>query len=197
MPMMLRGPALSLALAFGLFVAGQAFAQAIEPGKEGELANFIPPQAGARACFGRVYDAAHLKNHPKQQVTEMQFRIAYYIHDPDEFAAKGQRNYYFQILARLRDAQQGKPLTAMGECSVADDGKSIFCGVDCDGGGVIVKRNGADKVLVDLEALGRLRMTLDCGEDEADAFELTPGADDKRFLLSKMPQAECPAYDDW
>ncbi|WP_269931457.1 hypothetical protein [Aminobacter sp. HY435] len=187
----------SLALVLCLFSACDVAAQAIEPGKEGELASFVSPQAGARACFRRVYDQAHLKGHPKQAVTEMQFRIAYYIHDPDEFAPKGQRNYYFQLLAKLRDTKQAKPLSAMGECSPTADGKAIFCGVDCDGGGVKVKRNDAGKILVDLEAIGRLRMTADCGEDEDNAFELTSGTDDKRFLLSQVPDSECPAYDDW
>lgn len=60
-----------------------------------------------------------------------------------------------------------------------------------------MKRSGDGKTMVDLETLGRLRMTADCGEDENDAFELTPGTDDKRFLLSQLPAAECPAYHDW
>lgn len=191
-----RGPVLPFVVLSTLLAVTGARAQAIEPGKEGELANFIPPQAGARACFGRVYDAEHLKAHPQQQVTEMQFRIAYYIHDPDEFAPKGQRNYYFEVLTRLRDQKQAKPLTAMGECRPTEDGKAIICGVECDGGGVTVKRSGDGKIMVDLEAMGRLRMTADCG-DEEDGVELTSGADDRRFLLSKIPQAECPAYDDW
>lgn len=194
---MSRHACLSLALILGLSAGGHAAAQAIEPGKEGELTNFVPPQAGARACFRRIYDAAHLKAHPKQAVTEMEFRIAYYIHDPDEFAPKGQRNYYFELQARLRDAKPKTPLSAMGECRPTADGKAIFCGVDCDGGGVNVKRSGDGKILVDLEAVGRLRMTSDCGEDGDSAFELTSGTDDKRFLLSRRPDAECPAYDDW
>ncbi|AMS40280.1 hypothetical protein AA2016_1346 [Aminobacter aminovorans] len=193
----LRSPVLPLVALSALLVCAQARTQAIEPGKEGELANFIPPEAGARACFGRIYDEAHLKAHPKQQVTEMQFRIAYYIHEPDAFYPKGQRNYYFEVLARLRGHKQAKPLSAMGECSPSDDGKSIFCGVDCDGGGVMVKRSVGGKIVVDLEALGRLRMTSDCGEDEEGGVELLSGADDKRFLLSKQASSECPAYDNW
>lgn len=189
--------AMTVAAMVSLHATPPATAQAIEPGNEGELASFIPPLAGARACFRRVYDAAHLKAHPKQAVTEMEFRLAYYIHDPDEFAPKGQRNYYFELQARLRGAKQKMPLSAMGECRPTADGKAIFCGVDCDGGGVNVKRSGDGNILVDLEAVGRLRMTSDCGEDEDNAFELTSGADDKRFLLSRLPDAECPAYDDW
>ena len=134
---------------------------AITTGEEGELANFVPPEDGARACFARTYDAEHLKNHPKQTVTEMQFRLTYYIHEPDEFSPQGQRNYYFELKARQKG--QSRMLTAAGDCDPADGGKAIFCGVDCDGGGVTVSRTGdAGKILVDLRAVGRLRMTLSC-----------------------------------
>lgn len=175
--------------------ASAALAQAIEPGKEGELAKFLPPASGARICYSRVYDSAHLKKHPKQQVTEMEFRLTYYTHEPDEFFPKGQRNYYFALLAKLRGQAPDEPLIAEGECSPTQDGKSIFCGVECDGGGVIVTRRDGGKILVDLAEMGRLRMTAGC--DESDAVELTPGEDDKNFLLSKAAESSCPVYEDW
>ena len=40
-------------------------------------------------------------------------------------------------------------------------------------------------------------MTLSCDGDEEDSVELMPGEDDKTFLLSPVPAASCPAYDDW
>lgn len=189
-------PALLAALALSLPVLG-AYAQPVEPGKEGVLATFVAPEKNSRACFRRQYDEAHLKDHAKQKVTEMEFRLAYYIHVPDDAFPKGQRNYYFELLAKLRGQKQAKPLTASGECTVADGGQQIFCGVECDGGGVTVKHAGDGRILVDLQSIGRLRMTLDCGEDEENSVELTPGADDKRFLLSRLLDAECPTYDNW
>lgn len=167
----------------------------ITPGEEGELANFVPPEDGARACFARSYDAAHMAKHPRQTVAEMQFRLTYYVHEPDEFYPQGQRNYYFELKARQKG--QSQILTAAGDCFLADGGKAIFCGVDCDGGGVTVSRTGdAGKILVDLTTAGRLRMTVSCDEEE-DAVELTPGEDDKTFLLTETPPAECPVYEDW
>lgn len=171
-----------------------AFAQAIEPGKEGELAKFLPPQDGARVCYSRVYDAEHLKKHPRQQVTEMEFRLTYYTHEPDEFFPKGQRNYYFAVLAKLRGQAPDEPLIAEGEC--APHGNSISCGVECDGGGVVLTRREAGKVLVDLTALGRLRMTSGCDAEDG-VVELVPGEDDKSFLLSKATESSCPVYEDW
>lgn len=175
-------------------LASTALAQAIEPGKEGELAKFLPPNDGARICFSRVYDADHLKKHPKQQVTEMEFRLTYYTHEPDEFFPKGQRNYYFALLAKLRGQGPDEPLIAEGEC--APHGNSISCGVECDGGGVVLTRRDGGKVLVDLTALGRLRMTSGCDAEEG-VVELVPGEDDKSFLLSKAAESSCPVYDDW
>ncbi len=61
------------------------FAQAIAPGEEGELANFLKPEAGKRICYARVYTPDHLAKHPKQKVTEIGFRLTYYRFPPDEF----------------------------------------------------------------------------------------------------------------
>lgn len=171
------------------------FAQTVEPGREGPLADIVQPTDGARACYSRVYDAAHLKAHPHQQITEMSFRLAYYIHDPDETYPKGQRNYYFELAAKRRG--DSRRLTAGGECAPTETG-SIFCGVECDGGGVGLAASGKHKVLVDLEAAGRLRMTLSCGGDEeGEGVVLEPGRDDKTFLLGRVADADCPNYEDW
>jgi hypothetical protein len=184
--------ALGLSLAAPMLPSSLA-AQPVEPGKEGELARFVKPENGARACFTRTYDPAHLERHPDQTVTEMRFRLAYYMHEPDEYYPKGQRNYYFGLTARLR-GRPAVPVTAIGECRPTEDGKAIWCGVECDGGGVLVSRRDGGKVLVDLEATGRIRMTEGCDEEE-NAIDLEPGKDDKTFLLAQT--AECPAYEDW
>ena len=62
----------------------------------------------------------------------MQLCTAHYIHESDEFASRSQRNYYLGVLAKLYDEKQAKPLTDMSECRLTEDGKAIFCGVDCD-----------------------------------------------------------------
>lgn len=179
----------------GMLACGPAFAQAIPPGEEGELARILEPEPGARICYRRIYDAAHLKAHPRQTVTEMEFRLAYHRFEPDDAFPKGQRNYYFELRAKRRD--ETRALSAMGECGTREDGRTIFCGVECDGGGVGVKvADKPDSILVNLKAAGRLRMTAGCDEDE-EAVELLPGADDKVFLLNRVAEAECPAYDDW
>lgn len=190
--------AFSSLLPIALVLAGTAAAQPVDPGKEGELAKLVKPVPGARACFRRDYDARHLSQHPLQKVTHMEFRLTYFQHEPDAYYEQGQRNYYFELLARLRDQKTARPLSAMGECAPGRNDKAIFCGVECDGGGVVIRlRDRPDQLLVDLSASGRIRMTSDCGEDEENAVELEPGEDDRTFLLTKTAEADCPAYDDW
>lgn len=170
-------------------------AQAIEPGREGQLAVLVRPKAGERACYARIYDKKHLDAHPHQKVTEMHFRLAYHVFPSDKFFPKGQRNYYFQLLARLHG--RSKPLKAIGECGPTQDGKGIFCGVECDGGGVMITPRDGGRLLVDLQSTGRIRMTEGCDDDEENGVELEPGRDDRTFLLSPAKPDECPAYEDW
>ena len=187
------GIAAATALAFG---ATTAPAEPVMPGEEGALAAFALPEPGNRVCFSRVYDEAHLKAHPKQKVTAMDLRIAYYKHDPDEYAPHGQRNYYFELDARLRGSD--RVLSTGGECSATDMNDTISCMVECDGGGVVVKRlKKPGEILVDLQAFGRLRMTDSCDADEEEYVELEPGADDKQFLLRETGADACLAYEDW
>jgi hypothetical protein len=177
-------------LAAGICCA-PAGAQPVMPGEEGELVNFLPPEVGRRVCYARIYSQEHLAQHPKQKVAEIQFRLTYYRHEPDDYAPQGQRNYYFEVLVRLRGEKD--TMTSMGECT--PNGSSIFCGVDCDGGGVEVTRRPPDKILVSLVEMGRLRMTNGC--DESDSVDLEARKDDKEFLLTKTDDPSCPPCEDW
>ena len=170
-----------------------ASAQPVEPGQEGQLAALLPPRPGARICFARTYDAAHLQNHPHQKVRSMSFHLAYYRHQPDAYYPRGQRNYYFDLRARLRT---GPEMRSLGECISQDDGRNIACMVECDGGGILVRQTGKQgQLMIDLAATGGIRMTTSCDDEES--VELLPGRDDKRFLLTQLPADRCPAYDDW
>lgn len=187
-------PLLTLAVAvFASMLAMPVPAQPVEPGQEGQLAALLPPRPGARVCFARTYDAAHLQNHPHQKVRSMSFRLAYYRHQPDTYFPGGQRNYYFDLRARLRT---GPEMRALGECTPQDDGRNIACMVECDGGGILVRQTGKQgQLMIDLAATGGIRMTTSCDDEEG--VELQPGRDDKRFLLTQLPADRCPAYDDW
>ena len=137
--------------------------------------------------------ADHLASHPKQKVTEIEFRLAYHRFEPDEYFPAGQRNYYFEVLAKRRgDARR---LTAFGECSPA--GRCISCSIDCDGGGMVAERAGKHEHRA---LLRRLFVPAGCRglrRREGDAADLVPGDDDKEFLLAETSPGACPAYEDW
>lgn len=179
-------PLLCLAALFGL-LGGSALAQPVAVGEEGALAEILAPEPGLHVCYARSYDAAHLAGHPQQTVTSVLFRLEYYRHDPDDYYPKGQRNYYFSMGVTRRGSDE--LLATAGEC-VPGVG-TISCGVECDGGGVLLERKGPDAVLIDLEATGRIRMAA-CGDSEDEAgIDLLPGRDDKQFLLRKADAAAC------
>ena len=186
-----RGWSTSILLA-GFLCAVGASADTVAPGQEGELLKFLPPEPGKHICFARVYDADHLASHPKQKVTEIEFRLAYHRFEPDEYFPAGQRNYYFEVLAKRRG--DAKRATAFGECSPA--GQSISCSIDCDGGGMVAERAGKHEIVLGFGGYSYLRMS-GCGGGEGDAADLVPGDDDKEFLLAEKVPGACPAYEDW
>lgn len=177
-----------LALAL-LAAAPPALAQPVPPGAEGALAAVVALNHNEAACYVRAYDAAHLKQHPKQTVTQMLFRLRYVDHRKDRSDPVDQRNYYFTLAAKQRG--RAKLLRADGECSPAAGG--FRCIVECDGGGVDVTQDLSTKtLLIDLTGLGRIRMTQGCDE-ETEGVELTPGADDRSFRLSRADAKACAA----
>ena len=187
----MRGPfvrcwSTSILLA-GFFCAVGASADTVAPGQEGELLKFLPPEPGKHICFARVYGADHLASHPKQKVTEIEFRLAYHRFEPDENFPAGQRNYYFEVLAKRRG--DDKRLTAFGECSPA--GQSISCSIDCDGGGMVAERAGKHEILLGFGGYSYLGCRGAAAERETRP-NLVPGDDDKEFLLHGNERGRVP-----
>jgi len=152
---------------------------------------------GADACFGRVYDAAHLKAHPKQKVARIFFL---YGHDPvshpnEEPTENADTSYNGFLTTTVRGAKT--PQWAGGWCNhESEDGKSgpIRCGMDCDRTMASLK----------LDDKGRLIVTdvsqdlyLDAGSEdelgEAEYDRQALGSEDDNFRLDPMPVATCKA----
>lgn len=172
-----------------LLLAAPAMAGTVEPGKEGPLAGIVPPSPGAHACFKRVYDEKHLAAHPKQSVREIEFRLAYHRFEADENYPQGQRNYYFDLLVR-RKGEAGRA-SGGGECSPTDSG--IFCGIDCDGGGIFLKQD-RQGILLEFGDMWGIRMGSECGGG-GEGADLVPGGDDRSFKLTRIEA--CPVYEEW
>ena len=152
---------------------------------------------GADACFGRVYDAAHLKAHPHQKVARIFF---YYGHDPvsrpnEEPAATFDSSYNAFVATTVRGAKA--PEWAGGWCShESEDGKTgpIHCGMDCDRTLASLKVDDKGSlILTDVQP----DLYLDAGSEEelgtAEYDRQALGKEDDNFRLDPMPAATCKA----
>lgn len=163
-----------------------------------KLKALLPPAPDAQACYARTYDPDHLKQHPKQKVTELILFIRYITLGEDEAVIlatedggteKRYFDYDFTLAAKVKD--RTGTLYASGDCASAE---GIGCGVDCDGGGIEIEPMAGQDVTI-LVRLERIRMTQGCGGEES-AVDLEAGQDDKVFKLSKAPPALCKSMQD-
>lgn len=164
-----------LCLLYGLGHAS-AMAESAAPNLFGK----DPGDGHAMACFARDYDAAHLKAHPKQNVTKMMLFVDSTV-DPDSG-----RGYSLAMGAAFRGLKQMVQLS--GFCGEAANGKTALnCGIDCDGGEINVKLRDASSILVDIPN-GARTWDPESGEDQPKAKF---GPDDKVFRLDAVPVREC------
>jgi hypothetical protein len=180
------------ALALVIVAASLTGAAALDenPWADAALAKLLPPDPGAKACYARTYDAAHLRAHPQQRISEMTFFLrvvgydaggGYTVRNPDRVG------YQFAMAVKRRGDKQA--LRAAGDCS---GGTGVHCVVDCDGGGVDVEKiQTGDALLVRLLE-GGIRMHGDC---DGEGIMVKPGADDKAFQVNKAPPQACAALE--
>ena len=163
-----------------------------------KLKALLPPAPDAALCLTRTYDDAHLARHPKQKVTALILFIRYTMLGEDEATLiatedggieKQYFTYDFTLAAKTRESPA--TLYASGDCTSAE---AIGCGVDCDGGGIVLERVAGNEnaVLMRFSESGYIRMTPGCGEED-DAVELGPSEDDKLFKLDRSPVSLCRA----
>lgn len=149
---------------------------------------------GKDACFGRVYDAAHLKAHPNQKVGQIFF---YHGHDPvshpNEEPSSGPSDYTGFMATTVRGAN--RPEWVGGWCG-KDDPQSgeIRCGMECDRTMATLKLDEKGRLIV--SDVGR-DLYLDVGaEEELGAKEYARqalGTEDDGFRLDRMPAEICKA----
>ncbi|MEI9418746.1 hypothetical protein [Mesorhizobium sp. Cs1321R2N1] len=184
----LAGAGFGAALLGGL--TGSAFA-----GDALKLTELSPN--GADACFGRVYDPAHLKAHPKQKVARIFF---YYGHDPvsrpnEEPGANSDTSYNGFLITTVRGAKA--PEWAGGWCNhESEDGKSgpIRCGMECDRTLASLKVDDRGRLILSNLSSD---IYLDAGSEEelgtAEYDRQALGKEDDNFRLDPMPPATCKA----
>jgi hypothetical protein len=138
------------------------------------------------ACFNRVYDPAHLAQHPQQNVKTMMLLAVVDPANADEVQLR------FGVTFRSRKGMletNGGCAVVNGEGGAAASATTVHCGVDCDGGAIDVTLKTDGNVLVGVPAGARLWKP---GADNPDdnvhgAF----GPDDKLFRLDRATLGEC------
>jgi hypothetical protein len=180
------GVGVALAMAF----AGIAWAQ-----DESVDLKALSPD-GKDACFGRVYDQAHLKAHPNQKVQRIFFyRGSDPVSHPNEEPTYDS-GYNSFLTTTVRGAR--KPDWVGGWCGsgVDEEGKpsGISCGMECDRTMALLKIDDKGRLIV---SKFHRDIYLDAGAEEELGEEeynrQALGSDDDGFALDRRPAAECRA----
>ena len=140
-----------------------------------------PGQTRAFACYTRRYDANHLAAHKQQNVRDMTVLVDSNV-DPENG-----RGYAVDLGVHFRDANA--QFQSGGDCSISEDGtQGLNCGVDCDGGEIDVKLDGANSLLVSIPYGVRI-WDPSSGDDAPDRARF--GSDDVSFRLDRTDLSEC------
>ncbi len=128
------------------------------------------------ACFTRVYDAAHLKAHPRQYVTKIRVLAA----------LGGDKVEDHYVLLELDGAFRNleTPLMMEGSCGLTGGGP--HCGITCEGGEIGVQLKGTGAMLLTLPVHPTM-WPHNWYHDAANAL----GSDDRVFRLDRAPLSAC------
>ena len=179
-----------IALGIGLAALLAAFpALADDPSVINQVFGKDPGKDHVFACFTRTYDAAHLKAHPKQNVTNMTLLAD----SPYDGEADPARSYTLTMGINFRTLK--KQFQAYGGCDGTDAAqKSLNCYIDCDGGSIKVRPKDANSILVDIPTGARIYDPSKLDDDNG-GQDVPPKAefasDDKTFLLARVPLDQC------
>lgn len=181
-----------LGLAVWMASIGAAFAQ----GGSTELKALGPD--GKDACFGRVYDKAHLKAHPNQKIERIYFyRGSDPVSHPNEEPGNGYADAGYNGFLTTTTRGAKKPDWVGGWCGASDEegaGDAIHCGMECDRTMASLKPDAKGRLIV--SGLDRA-IYLDAGAEEdlgeKEYNRQALGTDDDGFALDRRPAAECRA----
>lgn len=187
-------------LAAAVIGTGAAVALAQDDGPRGGPITLSMFPRGEEFCYGRKYDAAHLKANPGQTIREF---YLYNLFDPDP--AKEEVQHTVEDARRSDAAQTGDRMVDVLARFTDDDGYygqtvmctdyqgRVSCYVDCDGGGFGVRKKG-DALVVDVGAgSGRLRLQAMCDPDEEGRDRELDRKEDSVIRTDRLAPASCSA----
>jgi len=177
-------------IAIALGIVGLATVPALAAGMstpETQIFGKDPGKDRAFACFVRHYDAAHLKAHPKQNVTDMLVLV-----DSSYDTDAQSRNYALTLGTNFRTLKT--QFESYGGCDGTVAGQKLSCYIDCDGGAIDVRVKDANSILVDIPYGARVEDPNAPETDDPTAdlpAKADFGPDDKTFLLARASNALC------
>jgi hypothetical protein len=190
--------------AIALIAAGAASAAYATP-----LDDLIKPEAGNSACFSRVYDADHLRQHPKQRTKAVAVRLKYdkpdqpdvgialevglgitQKDDPLPFFAQGGCSWNEHANRDISDRRILKNFTkeAGADCTMSAR-PDVFDVVSAEEGGYLIIDRGKDANTLMLYLDEVLTMVKQA--DRAKQLEVDFGPDDRVFLLHRADAKAC------
>jgi hypothetical protein len=157
----------------------------------------------SEACFGTIYDAEHLRQNPKQRVTRFHlfrdFAVDRTAESPplsaSEFLERDGEGGHVGLMTYVGFRDRPGVFTNWLGCHKSSDGKTVHCGVECDGGGFKISGRGP-ALLVENEGFV---VTGGCGANEDDQERrdfVAPAEADRQFVLDPLPLAQCTAIRD-
>lgn len=192
-------PARALTIALlGLtgLVADQPF-QALSGGCGGQAQAQTSLAANQPACYGRVYDQAHLSKHPRQKVTSLYvWRSVEDRKEAENYTARKAEDqpegFGVDAYVTFRD-RRGNFQNSLWCGGPGDDSKGKNrCSIDCDGGSFVLEQDNANSMLLRNNGFVLIG---GCGDDveESKTVYFDPGADDKVFRLERKDPSVCRA----
>jgi len=144
------------------------------------LAALAAGSAVAGSCYTRTYSAEHLRKNPNQTVAYLAIRF------------EGGDDVIAHSRVRFRDS--GRDWSNGLFCWTPDparDGKAILgCSVECDGGSFLMRKRGADAILVTTRG-GWMVGPGGCGNDDVYRYVKDRGAASTTFKLYRTDAADC------
>jgi len=156
--------------------------------------------ADQEACFGRVYDRAHLAGHPRQRTLSLHVLRSLGPRPGSELWHPRARE---EAIKRYRESGESAVAAFVAFrdraghfhntliCS-KEGHDGVVCAVECDGGSFRLRRESANTALLTNNGFVLIG---GCGEEVEDAktIHFDPGSDDKVFRLESKPIAVCRA----
>lgn len=180
----------------------------------GPLDGLIKPVDGSGACFARVYDAEHLRRHPRQKTVSMTVWLSYesiggnvpgialnlalgllqrghtamlFSSGSCEFDAKANRDTSGNRLIRAYPKEAGHVCLQSAR-------PDVFWAVSAQEGGSLIMDRGKDRDTLMLYLDDSLTMVR--RSDRSNLLDIKFGVDDRVFMLRRAPMKDCAAVEE-